>query len=205
MFNVIEPQEHLLYKSSIDLFLQELHIAVGLKNDQDLTHATYVLLEEKIEGIEGGILLLKQPLEVSSKEVRSYLRALCPQYTPYSEIWTGRIAFRFSKDISGWDYEKISTLLYCALYEDLVAFSVKENTPFFYLTLPLVEHLSIDMLGFWPYLLKVSPHESLDGLFHGILSLIKAQQDVPSNHPLGKTEETNRPFSPQNRDNIITS
>lgn len=181
MFNVIEPQEHHLYASTINLFLQELHDAdlldaVSLEQDQDLTNATYILLEEELKGLQGGALLLKQPFQDVVPTVRTYLENLCPQYTHQCEIWTGKIAFQISKDISGGDYEKISKLLYRTLYNDLVAFSVKENTPFLCLTLPLVEHLSINMLGLWDFMFEVSPGESNDGFFHGLLSLAGVTQ-----------------------------
>ena len=201
MFNVINPCEHHLYKSSIYSFLQDLHTAMSLEQIQDLTNAVYVLIGGEVKEFQGGMLLLKQPLETVPPEIGTYLRALCPQYKSCTEIWTGRVAFQVSQDISGGDYERLSKLLYRALYQDLVAFSIKENTPFLCLTLPLVEHLSIDMLGLWPYLLKVSPHESSDGLFHGILSLTRTTPSAPR----GEIEERNSPFNPQNCDNIITS
>ena len=202
MFNIIEPQEHHLYESTINVFLQELHSAVGFEQDQNLTNATYILLEEELKGLQGGVLLLKQPLEAISKEVRTYLETICPQYNPSSEIWTGRIAFKMGEDISGRDYERVSKLLYRTLYEDLIAFGVKENTPFLCLTLPLVEHLSIDMLGLWPYLMKIRPCESPDGLFHGILSLAG---EMHSSSDFWSSELNGDSLALQNCDKIITS
>lgn len=30
-------------------------------------------------------------------------------------------------------------------------------------------------MSFWPYVVEIKPHESLDGLFHGVLSLTENQ------------------------------
>lgn len=178
MFNVIEPQEHHLYLSSIHKFLQELSIAVNFTEDEDLANVDYILVEEEIQGLQGGILLVKKPLGAVCAAVRTYLETMCPQYQLCSEIWTGRIAFYFSKEISGWDYERISKLLYRSLFEDLIAFGVKENAPFLCLTMPLVEYLSINLLSLWDFMFEVRPRESYDGLFHGILSLARPTRNT---------------------------
>lgn len=183
MFNVIEPQEHHLYHSSINLFMQELRIAVNLNQNEDLAKASYILVEEEIKDLQGGILLLKKPLGAIFPEVRSYLEAMCPQYNSCSEVWVGRIAFCFNKNISGLDYERISKLLYRSLFEDLIAFSVKENIPFFCLTMPLVEYLSINLLSLWDFMFKIRPREFSDGLFHGVLSFTGAMRNTPFTAP----------------------
>jgi hypothetical protein len=104
------------------------------------------------------------------------------------------------KEISGWDYEKISKQVYGALYEDLVAFGVKEDISALYLTMPLVEHLSINLLGFWHFKLEQKPRESRDGLFHGLLSLNGCPH---SSSDLWKFEGSNAPLPSQTCDKII--
>ena len=175
MFHFIEPQEHHLYQSSIDPFLKELQDSKILQRNQNLKQATFILAEEKVKGIHGGILLLKQSITTLSSEVGEYLHTFFPQT---KEIWTGMVALMISEDITGRDFEKICKTLYPALYEDLIFFGIKESSPFLCLTMPTIEHLTIDMLGFWPYVLEVRPSASSDGLFHGILSLADTRQEL---------------------------
>lgn len=177
MFQLIEPQEHYLYESSINPFLKDLQNSVGLKMDQDLAQATLLLVRKEIEGIEGGILLLKQSTHMLPSEVEQYLQSFCPQI---KEVWTGMIAFQMSEEIGGRDFEKICKILYRALYEDLIVFGIKENIPFLCLTMPLIEYLSINLLGLWSYTFEVRKNASSGGLCHGVLSLTAPTQGVNS-------------------------
>lgn len=205
MLNVIEPQEHHSYQASVHPFLQELSISCDVALEEEkLTNATYILVDEEIEGFQGGILLLKKRLETLYPDVKVYLETICPQHNLCTDVWTGYVAFQVNKDISGGHYEKISKLLYRVLYEDLIAFGVKENIPFLYLTMPLVEYLSINFLGMWDFMLEISPRESLDGLFHGILPLRGEAHDTSFNSSFLTPRASLDPFSSQNCDKFIT-
>ncbi len=178
MFYLIEPQEHHLYESSIKPFIKELKYITDLKDEQDLHQATFLLLKEEIEETRGGILLLKQKTSTLNSEVEGYLRSFCPQI---KEVWTGRIAFQMSEEIAGRNFDKICKIIYRTLYEELIVFGIRENTPFLCLTMPLVEHLSINLLGLWPYMFEVRPSAASSGaLCHGILALPGPLQETNS-------------------------
>lgn len=174
MFYVIEPQEHHFHQSSINRFVEDLQDAMIIGQHHDLTRATFLLVEEDIDGISGGILLLKQHTTTLPIKLQEYLHKYYPHF---QEVWTGAVAFQMDKILDDRAFEKSSKALYRALYEDLIVFAIKENAPLLCLTMSLVEHLSIEVLGLWPCLLDVKSTES-DGLFHKVL------------RPLGTSQET---------------
>ncbi|MBA3814466.1 MAG: hypothetical protein H0X26_08300 [Alphaproteobacteria bacterium] len=169
MFYLIEPQEHHLYESSITPFVEELQSITVFKGEQDLQQATFLLLKKEIKDVCGGLLLLKQKTSTLNPEVEGYLRSFCPQI---KEVWTGSISFQMSEEIAGRDFDKICKILYRSLYEELIVFGIRENITFLCLTMPLIEQLSINLLGLWPYMFEVRPSAASSGaLCHGILAL----------------------------------
>ena len=48
---------------------------------------------------------------------------------------------------------------------------MKKKIDFLYMVREPGEYFCTEAIGFWPYVFEVRPCESLDGLFHGILSL----------------------------------
>lgn len=207
MFHVIEPQEHRFYQSSIGQFVGDLQDAMIIAQHHDLTRATFLLVEEDIDGISGGILLLKQHTTSLPVKLQEYLHKYYPHL---QEVWTGAVAFQMSETLRGRDFEKSSKALYRALYEDLIVFGIKENAPLLCLTMPLIEHLSIEVLGLWPCLLDVKSTES-DGIFHKLLRLLGTSQETrlacKDDKTLHKPEEVSPTFqllSAQKCNKIVT-
>ncbi|MBY0293035.1 MAG: hypothetical protein K2W92_07105 [Alphaproteobacteria bacterium] len=67
-------------------------------------------------------------------------------------------------------FEFFFETFYRNLYKKLVEFGTKEKTDFLYMMLEPGEYLCTEVMGCWPYVFEVKPHESTSGLFHGVLS-----------------------------------
>ena len=175
MFEFIEPEEHRLYKNRIIPFLEKIAENPRLYEAfEEWDKATFLLASEKNNSIQGGALLLNQSIETLHPRIQEHVRTLYPQLR---KVWTGMISLQIHQDITGRDFEKLCRLFHCALVADLIAFGIKETTPFLCVTMTPLEYRSIGMLSsttqnLWEYAVKVKPESSRDGLFHGVLTLI---------------------------------
>lgn len=192
MFYFIEPQEHHFYQSNITQFIKDLQDAAIIGQPYDISQATFLLVTEDVEGISGGVLLLKQSINLLSPEIRKRLRE---RYPHLQDIWTGAILFQMDEALTGRAFEKACKALYRALYEDLIVFSIKENAPLLCLTMPLIEHLSIEVLGLWPCVLDIRSSSS-NGLFHKVLQLPGTPQKPVHECKYNKAIEGSMPSSP---------
>jgi hypothetical protein len=174
MFHVYEPNEHYLCRDLINPFLKDLPEGV-LLFPSDLPQATFILLPEEVKPIKGGALLVKRKMGFLHPTLKAKLEARFPLM---QDVWTGTICLQLPDDITGRDFDSICKIFYRMIYEDLVAFGIKERTSFVCLTLTSIEQLSTEVMGFWPYVLGVRADESSDGLFHGILSLKGSQLET---------------------------
>jgi hypothetical protein len=124
--------------------------------------------KEDRHGFCGGALLLKKRLLPFQRNVGSQ-KSLFPFQK--GEIWTCTLKLHI--DNSTLDFESFSKEFYHNLYEKLVAFGREVGTDFLYMVLDPGEYLCTEVIGFWPYVVEIRPQESMDGLFHGVLSLSK--------------------------------
>lgn len=192
MFHYIEPEEHHLYKDLILSFLEGVMENSNLYDIfEDWDQATFLLTNDKIKDIRGGVLLLKQERDMLHPHTREHLRTFSPSQ---KRVWTGLISLQVNEGISGQDFERVCKIFYTALIAELMVFGIKENTPFLYVTMMPFEHLIIEMQDAWTYLTAVKPKASKDGLFRGVLMLVnrkreKCPQDVNVWCPFLKQEK----------------
>lgn len=187
MFEYIEPKEHCLYKDRIIPFLEELADNPRLYEAfEDWDQATFLLAGDKNHCIQGGALLLKQDIEMLHPRIQEHIRSFYPRLR---EVWTGMISLQVKEELSGRAFEKHCKFFYCALMAELIAFGIKETTPFLCLTMTPLEYHSSEMLGrdlqsIWPYAIEVKPESSRDGLFHGVLTLIDMNLNFAFHNPV---------------------
>ncbi len=176
MFNFIEPGEHHLYKDRILAFLERISDNSNLYDIfEDWDQAIFLLANDMVKDIRGGALLLKQDKEMLHPRIQEYLRLA---YPTLKNVWTGMISLQVDEDISGRDFERAVKFFYCGLMADLVAFGVKEGTPFLCVTMTNAEYRTIEMNNLWPYAKEVRAELSKDGLFHGVLTLVDLNKDT---------------------------
>jgi len=165
MFTVVSPKNHALHQGSIHLFQK------ALENNQNLIpffqnadEPIYLLESHKDEGYVGGALLMK---------LFPFLRTLGNQKitfpTQATEIWVSTIGLYIQNPT--FDFEAKGKTFYKHLYQELLDFGATHKINFLYLLLDPGEYLCTEALGFWPYVIEIRPQDSLDGLFHGLLSL----------------------------------
>ena len=168
MFVIIESKDHHSYKTAVDFFSRFIKERVMLHYSfQDHTGATFISLKDQSNGIFGGAILLKQTVGTLHQKVGKHLSTLAPKN---GEVWTCSL-FLQGENHSLSQSEAFCQLFYQNLYQQLVAFGMKEKINFLSMVLEQGEYLYTEIIGSWPYVFEVHPDESRDGLFHGILSL----------------------------------
>ncbi|OJW50153.1 MAG: hypothetical protein BGO67_02155 [Alphaproteobacteria bacterium 41-28] len=164
MFNIIEPKDHHLFKTIVDFFSRFIIERDMLYYSfQDHKRATFIAIKNQSDSVLGGAILLKQRIGILHQRVGQHLSTLAPNN---GEVWT------CSLFLQGENHSLSQGESFCKLfYQQLVAFGMKEKIEFLCMILEQGEYFFTEIIGSWPYVFEVQPHESRDGLFHGILSL----------------------------------
>jgi hypothetical protein len=169
MFITIPPKHLDSHKILIDPFISII------KDNPQLRHsfgnhkkATFILMQDEAKGIYGGALLQKERLNIVRRNLGKDMSYFIPKT---GEVWTCTVCIQAKINDYILQYDSFCALFYRQLYEKLTEFGMEERTSFLWMILLPVEYLSTEHLGFWPYVYQVRPQDSLDGLFHGILSL----------------------------------
>ncbi|OJW51482.1 MAG: hypothetical protein BGO67_07000 [Alphaproteobacteria bacterium 41-28] len=169
MFKLIEPKNQDLQKPIINLFLRNIHKNPVLSETfPNPNNATFIVTEDTARGIHGGALLLKQNFTSLHRYIRKSLSSLASQN---QEVWTCAVALHMENYSLVDHFEPFCKTFYQNLYEKFIEFGKQEKISFLCMILEPGEYLCTEVIGFWPYVVEVRPQESLDGLFHGILSL----------------------------------
>lgn len=170
MFKNISPSYQRYYKGRIDLFmgLMGLYQDVSLVSEEQ-RQATFIIGEDGNNGLYGGAVLHKY----SVSDLQGQLQAVISTFDPErEEIWMGTLScFIEDKVLSLDDKMAAYKAFYRELFEKFMEFGEEEKVRYLCLTLNPFEHRRTKNKGLWPYILEIQPQESLDGLFHGILSL----------------------------------
>ncbi|OJW54970.1 MAG: hypothetical protein BGO67_05120 [Alphaproteobacteria bacterium 41-28] len=169
MFTTVLPQYHASHKAFVDPFIS------FIKDDPRLRQcfrghkkATFILTQDEAKGIYGGALLVKERMDVVRRNLGKGMAYFIPKT---GEIWTCTVYIQAKINDYILQYDSLCASFYRQLYGKLIEFGMKEGTTYLWMILLPVEYLSTEHLGFWPYVFQVRPQDSLDGLFHGILSL----------------------------------
>ncbi len=175
MLYYIEPEHQYLHSDRIISYLTRLPCGPNaIESIQNFYQSTFLLVKDATNNIQGGAQLFKSPVRNLNVKVREYLGLYYPHV---EEVWKGTISLEIDESLTGKEFQKACQRFYCALYENLMAFGVKENAPFLCLTMESVEHLTIEMQGYWPFVFEVKP-SSRDGMYNGVLSLMVGHQNT---------------------------
>ena len=185
------PSPHARYRSRIDLLMGIIKYSQDLPLTGEEQQATFVLgLAEDTEDkylhkgdLYGGALIYQR----SAAHLPFSFKGLLA--SPSQEnIWSGAISFFINplnrKSLTTppevkrrqLDSDDGFHLFYTALLEKFMEFGHENHIDFLYLTLPPREYHNTKTKGNWSYAIEISPEESPDGLFHGILSLVKTSK-----------------------------
>ena len=174
MFITIPPKSHDLHSDSITLFEKLFDNNPNLNIPfQDKEKATYLIENNVVDGYVGGALLVKSKVSSLHRKMGCRNMALsCHK----EGMWTCSISLQIQN--AAFDFEIMGKIFYQRLYKELVKFGKANNVSFLYLILDPGEYLCTEVVGFWPYVIENRPQGSMDGLFHGLLSLTKEQPVV---------------------------
>ena len=162
------------HEPRIRALLAFLKKAQGLKLPQAEKKKAFFLINttRKYPALN-GIVLFERNL-VPPEKFRENLRLTPTSPSQEMCLWHCAFVSPFShKDLKDMSRPtSIACLLfYEALYEKLVAIGQTYNIPYLWVVLSPQEALCLNALGAFPFLFKVNPQESADGLFHGLFAL----------------------------------
>lgn len=191
MFKNISPSYQRYYKGRIDLFmgLMGLYQDVSLVSEEQ-RQATFIIGEDENQVISGGAILHKYGVS----DLPHQLQAVISTFDPHKEeIWMCTLScFIEDKVLPLEDKVVAYKAFYRNLFEKFIEFGDEEKVRYLCLTLNPFEHRRTKNKGLWPYILEIQPQDSLDGLFHGILSLSPRKVKA-----YGSTHSIHFPTSPQ--------
>ena len=169
MFIIVEPKDYHLHKELLDTSLELIKGNPILRwSFQKHLDATFIVSADEEKGIYGDAILLKQKVTSLHKEIQKNILNLGLKN---EEVWTCTIFLQKENNCFSKHFEFFFETFYRNLYKKLVEFGTKKNIGFLYMILESGEYLCTEALGCWPYVSQVKFHESLNGLFHGVLSL----------------------------------
>lgn len=183
MFKIIEPHRQCYYKARLDLFtgLMRLQQSFCLSPEEQ-SQATFILAEEGEGEVYGGAMLYRKSLQDLHPRIRKTILTLG---SPEEKIWEGTLFLKSERLAYVRDRGFFMQTFYRNLLDKLIEVGRERGAYFLCLTLSPVEYFRIRKRSFWPWMIEVNSQDSLDGLFHGILSLTtnKREETGPS-HPL---------------------
>lgn len=163
MLKMIEQQEYACYRGRVDLFLELIQLQQGLSLAPEERRRSTFIVDQGEEGtIYGGAIIQHQHISQVHRPIANVISTILPhQY----HVWTA--AFFLSDEAD----KKEGHSFYKDLLKELTAFGEKQKSGFLCLSLSSDEYFRTKKKEGWPYVLEISPDETPNGLFYGILSL----------------------------------
>ena len=161
----LQQSEQLLKDNLLTLLAESQDFALS---EEEQKRAVFFAQTSEGNKVLGGAVLAKKVLLHPHKNQRF---CFLFQGIPF---WT--CAFAFPPGIEDWQSMsqkqfRIVRTFYDALYDKLVEFGSQSDTPLIWVTLSKEEAYLLEGIRELPFLLKMFPYETKDGLFHGLLAL----------------------------------
>ncbi len=174
MIRVVEPKDYCYYRSRIDVFMGLLSYQESFHlSDEEQKRCTFFIAEEDGDVYGGAVLR-----EISINQLPHRLKNNVLNFMPHQkEVWEGKLFVR-NEPLNSLNRNKSSPLFYLSLLEKFLGFGSQKGSNLLFLSVNQVEYLRIQKGGHWPYVAEVNPPSSLDGLFHGVISLRRPQEKV---------------------------
>ena len=171
MMKIIKPKDYNLYQPKIEALLDlfSVYQNVELSSEEKRT-ATFMIAEDKERGVYGGAFLIQKPIEKLDEKTRDILNVFSSHK---KKVWTANLCFCLDGNEPFSDLENLDLCqnFYERLFKKFIKFGKQEKTKFLVLTLRPTDLFRSKTYGHWPYLLEIEPKDSMDSLFHGLLSL----------------------------------
>lgn len=200
MFRIIEPKDHSFYKEQINLLRELMSKQQGIKVcEEDTSHTTFFIEKSKNDIWIGGFLSLRESRNIP-KSIKGKFDCL---YKPHQQVWYGAFfsqlkgeyfleSFSRTRRALSDIYRVLYEDFYKSLYQELIDFGKKQNIKVITLTLPPHDYLHIEEVRSWPFLSVLTPGESLDGYFHGVLSIPQNLSQLSQGSPIAEICRLNK-------------
>ena len=165
MFKVIEPQKYCYYRGRVDLFVELMRFQQPISlSPEELELSTFIVAPREDGHIYGGAILQQQHVSELHSQIENVISTVIPNR---DHVWTATFSLCEHQVIG----EGESRVFYRDLLQQLTEFGNEKNNGFLCLSLTPEEYMRTKQQGRWPYVLEISPQETADDLFYGILSL----------------------------------
>jgi hypothetical protein len=169
MFKIIEPHRQCYYKARLDLFVGLMRLQQRFfLSSHEQSQATFILAEEEEGEVYGGAILYRKNTQELHPQIKRTILTFCP----FEEIiWECTLFLQSERLSYVRDRDFFMKIFYRNLLQKLIEVCRERGVSFLCLTLSPIEYRRIRKENFWPWIVELTPPESLDSLFHGILSL----------------------------------
>lgn len=200
MFRIIEPKDHCFYKEQINLLRELMRKQQGIEvYEEDSPHTTFFIEKSKNDIWMGGFLALREARNLPE----SIKRKFGCLYKPHQQVWYGAFfsqlkgeyfleSFSRTRRALSDIYRILYEDFYKSLYQELIDFGKKQKIRVITITLPPHDYLNIDEIRSWPFLSALTPGESLDGYFHGVLSVPQNLSQLSQGSPIEEVCRLNK-------------
>lgn len=171
MIKIIKPKDQQFHKAKIGSFLDVLKVYQNLElSAEEQARTIFMIAEDEKRGVFGGATLSLHKLERLPDKIAKIISSLC---LSKKRVWVANLCLCTEQDEPYSSLEQLD--VYQGFYDDLFKKFIKlgkqEKVGFLVLSLRPMDFFKSKTYGHWPYLLEISPKDSLDNLFHGILAL----------------------------------
>ena len=196
MLTIIDPKDHAFYRPQMDSLLSLLKIYQNFSlMPEEKKEATFFMADNETFGVYGGVVIYPQEV----KNLYPSLARAFLEFLPNKEkVWAAQLCFCLEQDDGFLTLEGLDLCerFYRDIYQRLREKFKADPESYFAFTLEPRDYRHSVRYGRWPYLLEVSPSESSDHRFHGLL-MVKDQENTSHNQSLPEescqSEEPPRP------------
>lgn len=171
MFKIIEPKDHFLHHERIEALLDLFKVYHHFElSPEERVLTTFMIAEDERRGVYGGALLYPKKIGSLYSKIKNLISVL---HSRGRKIWVVNLCLCLEEDnpVESLTKLELCQSFYAILLKKFMKFGRKKNAKFLILSLHPTASFKEKTYGRWPYLFEINPKESLDGLFHGILSL----------------------------------
>ncbi len=168
-FKSVESTYHPFYGRRVEGLLETLKDSQGLELSRDAKKLGHFFFpKEKIPNASSGAFLLKQ-------RVPSFYQNSISHFAFRGKrVWTCSFALSLhNQHPESMDDGVVAQVkrFYREFYDTLVTFGQERKIPSLFVTLSHRESLCVEEFGDFPFVLKIQPRDTIDGLFRGVLAL----------------------------------
>jgi hypothetical protein len=161
------PFNHYRVHSLLQLLKKAQRLELSL---QEQKLATFFVADNSEREVYGGAVLLK-------KRIRNYHKNRSSKFSFQGErLFSASFVLHLAnKDPFYMSGKRITFCrhFYEELYRTFFVLGQKQSAPYMWVTLDPEEALCLETLSNFPFMLRMKPKDTIDGLFHGLLALKK--------------------------------